>query len=186
MSEDKLTNKQRQVKVQQALVQLTTAARKEAIDILHTLEEIGDETIIEPLYDLWLSGLDQEVENELNEFLSSLKFTACIPVTIELIQQEKYQAILNKLLSTIWNSPLNYSEYIDIFVGLAVKNDFITVVECLTIIENLDGPFEEQDILESQLYLKDYLEGVYPKEAQKDQLISEIALIVKTIDKEAY
>jgi hypothetical protein len=43
----------------------------------------------------------------------------------------------------------------------------------------MEGPFEERHILESQLHLKDYLEDSAPKNPQKAQIMSEIALIVK-------
>lgn len=53
----------------------------------------------------------------------------------------------------------------------------------LTIIENLEGPFEESDILEAQLHLKEYLE-LGAKDDQKAILISEIALLIKNFNEE--
>ena len=55
-------------------------------------------------------------------------------------------------------------------------------LECLTIIENMEGPFMEEDILESQLHLKRYLEGEGQQDKQKAQLLSEIALLIKDIN----
>jgi len=43
----------------------------------------------------------------------------------------------------------------------------------------MPGPFEEHQLLESQLYLKDYLDNRNEEENQKNQLISEIALFIK-------
>ena len=87
-----------------------------------------------------------------------------------------------QILSTIWNSPLDYSEYLAEFVSLAVTGDFLLILECLTILENLNGPFEEADILESQLLLKTYYEGE-SRDAQKDPLMDEIAMLIKDIDR---
>jgi hypothetical protein len=39
----------------------------------------------------------------------------------------------------------------------------MTTLECLTIIENLEGPFEEQSVLESQLFVTEYLDGEFSK-----------------------
>ena len=87
------------------------------------------------------------------------------------------------LLSTIWNSRLDYSLYLAEFVEMAVEGDYLEALECLTIIENLEGTFEESDILEAQLHLKEYLElGV--KDDQKAILISEIALLIKNFNEE--
>ena len=54
--------------------------------------------------------------------------------------------------------------------------------ECLTIIENLDGPFEENQTLEAQLYLKEYLENEKGKDESRDELISDIAVLIKDFD----
>ena len=104
---------------------------------------------------------------------------------MEIVNDPGYAAQQVKLLSTIWNSPLDYSSYLAEFVSLAVKGDFMVTLECLTIIENLEGPFIESSILESQLLLKDYHEGLYQKDQQKDHLISEIALLLKDMDRQS-
>jgi hypothetical protein len=43
----------------------------------------------------------------------------------------------------------------------------------------MPGPFEEHQLLESQLYLKDYLDNRNEDETQKNQFVSEIALYIK-------
>jgi hypothetical protein len=55
-------------------------------------------------------------------------------------------------------------------------------LDCLTIIENLEGPFMEEDILEAQLHLKSYLEDTATKDDQKSHLLSEIAIAIKDIN----
>ena len=67
----------------------------------------------------------------------------------------------------------------EVFVDLALKGDFIITLECLTIIENLDGPFSEKSVMESQVLLGAYAESNPDKNSQKGMLISEIALLIK-------
>ena len=55
-------------------------------------------------------------------------------------------------------------------------------LECLTILENLDGPFEEHHILECQLHLKEYMETPNQTDVQKAQIMSEIALLLREFD----
>ena len=53
-------------------------------------------------------------------------------------------------------------------------------LECLTILENLKGPFEEHQLLEAQLHLREYiLSDRTMEDDQKTTIISEIALFVK-------
>ena len=43
----------------------------------------------------------------------------------------------------------------------------------------MSGPFEEHQLFESQLYLKDYLDNRNNEETEKNQFISEIASYIK-------
>jgi hypothetical protein len=155
------------------------AKRKTAIDALQTY---GDESIIKPLIEVIQQDTQSE-HKDIIEFLSSLKHTPSKVTVMECVLNPQFSTVQQLILSTIWNSPLDYSEYIADFVKLAVAGDMITALECLTIIENLDGPFEEKDILESQLALKDYMENRTNNSQEKATFISEIALIIKDIDR---
>ena len=68
------------------------------------------------------------------------------------------------------------------FVEIEVDGNFMEALECLTIIENLEGTLEERHILESQLHLSDYVKDTDPKDPQKAQIMSEIALLIKDFD----
>lgn len=183
MSEEKTTNKQRKLKVVQLLQDVSSGIPAKVSTALDALQVYGDDSIIEPL----IRSLDQQSDEksiaEITEFLSSLKSSSAVTAVMQALHNPEYVHQRVRILSTIWNSPLDYSDYLSEFIALAVKEDFMVTLECLTILENLEGPFEEKSILESQLLLKDYHEGVYGKDSQKDHLISEIALLLKDMDR---
>jgi hypothetical protein len=103
---------------------------------------------------------------------------------MDLLEDPELQEVRHILLSAIWNMKVDFSNYIDDFVEIATKGTFMEALDCLTIIENLEGPFLEEDILESQLHLKNYLESNPPIDEQRAHLLSEIALKIKEIDME--
>lgn len=150
---------------------------------LKALQINGDSSVLSSLADLLLTDLSAKNRQETLEFLSTLNDSSTIDGMIELIREQKYLPIRQELLSTMWNNKLDYSYFLPEFVEIAVDGNFMEALECLTIIENLDGPFEERHILESQLHLKDYLEDTDPKDPQKAQIMSEIALILKDFDR---
>lgn len=183
VSEEKTTVKKQKVKVTQLLADLNNTSDVKFTKALDALEVCGDETIIEPLIAL-LDESDETRSKQILEFLSSLKSTKSTSEIMRCLHLPAFESKQQVILSTIWNNPLDFSEYIADFVRFAVQKDFLISLEALTIIENLDGPYEEKDILESQLILKDYLEGKFEKSPQKDELISEIALIIKNINRD--
>lgn len=177
------TSKQQKLKIKQLLDDLTTGNEVKITAALSALQINGDSSVLSSLADLLLTDLSAKNRQETLEFLSTLNDSSTIDGMIELIREQKYLPIRQELLSTMWNNKLDYSYFLPEFVEIAVDGNFMEALECLTIIENLEGPFEERHILESQLHLKDYLEDTDPKDPQKAQIMSEIALILKDFDR---
>lgn len=180
MSDQKISPKKKLVAI---LSDLKTANIPKTKTLLDSLQISGDYTIIEPLFSILLECTDNEKSELITEFLCSLKDSKSAIMVMDCLQQTRFQPIQVSILATIWNSPIDYSTYLSDFVKLAVEQDFLVTLECLTIIENLDGPFEEQALFESQLHLKNYHDGQFLKTKEKDQLISEIALLIKGFDR---
>ena len=146
---------------------------------LEGLKIVGEPSILHPIL-LELNTKNHTEKNGLIlEFLACLKDSKARSVMIDLMQQSDLKEYQQLLLSTIWNSPLDYTQYLEIFVDLAVKGDFMTTLECLTIIENLEGPFSEKSVMEAQVLLGAYADSNPDKNSQKGMLISEIALLIK-------
>jgi hypothetical protein len=178
MSENK-TNK----KLTQLLSELHSENPAKVTSALDSLQVYGNKTLIKPLFEFVSVSKNTQSKNEVIEFLSSLKDSPSKLEVMKILNDANFKSIQNQVLSTIWNSPLDYSEFLSDFVKIAVENDYLTSLECLTVIENLDGPFEEQVILESQIHLKEYLEGNFEKSKEKDVFISEIAILIKDFDR---
>lgn len=169
-------------KLQQILIDLTSSDEKKVLKAIKSLEIHGDTNVIPCLMDRLLNGAEKGVEFAIMELLSSLKDSSAKVEIMAILEKPEYLTIRQKVLSTIWNMKVDFSDYIAEFVEIAVQGDFMEALECLTIIENMEGPFMEEDILESQLHLKTYLESNDRNDTQKAQILSEIALKIKEIN----
>lgn len=174
----------KQKKLQQIFLDLRTNDEKKALKAVKSLETHGDATAIKPLAKCLLNDPSEKVAKHILELLSSLKDTSSKVELMEVIEDDNYQKIRQILLTTIWNMKIDFSDYLAEFVEIAVSGDFMESLECLTIIENMEGPFIEEDVLDAQLHLKDYLEAnPGGGDAQKAHLLSEIALKIKEINR---
>lgn len=172
-----------QVKIKQIIEYLASSDEKQVKKALSGLKADGDSTVIVPLADLLLSDKEnKKFQKDILEIFSSLKDTSTVDAMIEIIRNERYLPVRQLLLSTIWNTSLDYTGYLSDFVLIACEGDFLEALDCLTILENLPGEVEERHLLESQWHLKEYLEDTAPKEERKAQIISEIALFIKDAD----
>ena len=128
-----------------------------------------------------LNNINDSRKEKVFSFLSKLKQKDAAPIMMEIVKDENNKAFQDLILNSFWNSSIDYSDFFSDFVEISCKGRYITALECLTILENLRGPFNEGQVLDAQLHLKNYLE-LENKQDDKAPLISEIALFIKHIN----
>ncbi len=169
-------------KIATLITDLKSGNAKKISTALKTLEASGNSQILEPLAEVLMDKNVADSHKEIVEFLSSMKDSSAIDEMMRLLGEARFMSIRQALLTSIWNSPLDYSYYLPDFVDIAVEGNFMEAMDCLTIIENMEGPFEERHVLESQLFLRDYIESKEQKDPQKQHIMSEIALFIKDLN----
>jgi len=183
-----MADKKQENKLNKILDDLNSTDTKKVSKAIKSLEAHGNVSFIKPLADRLLGGVSEKNQNEIVELLSSLKDTSVCPEIMDVIEDDRYLPIRQIMLSAVWNTKVDFSDYIDEFVLIATTGGFMETLDCLTIIENMEGPFMEENILEAQLHLKSFLEKNDPtqsrteEEVQKAQLLSEIAIVIKDIN----
>jgi len=177
-----MTSKQEQ-KVNLIIEDLRSDDPKTVKKAIKSLEVHGNAAVIKPLFASLKEGvLAEEHQARILELLCSLKDSSVVPEVMDVLEDEELLEIRPLVLTAIWNMKVDFSDYIDDFVLIATQGTLIETLDCLTIIENLEGPFMEENILEAQLHLKDYLENGDRSDAQKADFISEIAIYIKEIN----
>lgn len=176
-------NKSKILKQSELLKKLKVGNEQEFAKNLAELDAVLTIEALPALVSVFHAPISDKCKEQLLVYFNDLSANDAQETMVQILIDPDNLSIRQLLLSTIWNSRLDYSSYLAEFVEIAVEGDYLEALECLTIIENLEGPFEESDILESQLHLKEYLE-TGAKNDQKAVLISEIALLVKNINEE--
>ena len=182
MSELENNEKQQNQKVEQLLQELNSGVDTKISSALKSLQVNGNLSVIRPIVELLTTDISPQIQAEVLTFLGDLKVTNAAEEIITILKDEKYLNQRQHVLSTIWNCKVDYSGYIAEFVEIACEGNFMEALECLTILENLDGPFEEHHILECQLHLKEYMEAPLQADVQKAQIMSEIVILLREFD----
>ena len=178
-SKENKVQKGKDTKLKQILTDLRASDDKLVAHAIKSLEVHGNSSVIGPLCDRLLQPLSETNRTNVLELLCSLKDSTARTEIMDALSNPKYIEIRRDLLQAVWNMKVDFSDYVAEFVEIAVNGDFMDSLDCLTILENMEGPFLEEDILEAQLHLKNYLESDKRADAQKAQMLSEIALKVK-------
>lgn len=170
MVEEKKENK----KLNSLLKELDSGDEAQQLKALKGLKLNGDIEAIEYLIFHLTNSKSDKVKSEITEMLSSLKLSKAPDVIAKCLIKEEYMAVRATLLNTIWNSGLDYRTHLNTIVNIAIDGEMIEALECMTILENTNGPFEEEDILEPLLSAQQYLSNT-TEESAKNEIIKEIA-----------
>jgi hypothetical protein len=174
-------------RIKQLIADLFSKDEKKVLKTISIFEAEGTHEVLQPLCECYIdytsSGSSQKVAEKIEGFLNNLADSTAAPALIELIRNEDFAEMRKLLLAACWQSKLDMTLYLADFVAIATEGTFLEVFECATIIDNLEGPFDESQLLESQLYLKEYLEKEKGENDQIDELVSDIAVHIKDFDR---
>jgi hypothetical protein len=113
----------------------------EAIELLR--QEKPFEGAIGLLADFYDKTSDFSIRKSISGFMNDLKDqSACAEVIVQIRKKWKSDTV-SMLVSSCWQSRLNYSEYSKDLVRVFLDGDYVTAIECLTVIEESSNDLSE-------------------------------------------
>jgi hypothetical protein len=152
-------------KLNQLILDLKSNSESKISSAIVELASIGDLSMIPILIDVMKQQSGTNLQKQVAKLLSDIQISSATEVFIQ--------------VPILWESKLDFSEYLADFVEISVSGDYLIALDCLTIMENMLGPFSESQLLEAQLHLKEFAENKVKTDERKNQILSEIALFIK-------
>lgn len=146
---------------------LQTNDTKKVLTAINQLRKSGKPEAIEPLLDSYLSNKNSEVQQAIIALLFDLKAENTTQAIINAIENDKYITIKAFLISIFWQSGLDASNYLETLVQEAINGDFNTCLEALTVIENFDATFGEDEVNDLIFDVEENIEVEESEEKQK-------------------
>jgi hypothetical protein len=135
-------------------------------------KEEGNASIVDALIAFYASGADSTLRNEVAAMLGSLKVSGVEGFFEAALKNKAMSHIHRDLVTFMWNSDINPSASLMEICAIAVHGDYATRLECLTLIENSEAVFPEENLLAGIEVLTQYL-GKYPAQ-DADPLLMEM------------
>ena len=175
-----MTETKKNNRLQNIIKDLTSDDNKKIITALKQLRKHGKaEAINYTILDALVSSDDELIQQEVMNFLFDLKDESTITPLLSAIEDQKYQQYKNRLISIFWESSLNASEHIGFFINQAIKGDYMTCLEVLTVIENFEDSFQEDEI-ENLKY--DLNEAIETEETEKGPLLISLKTALSSLN----
>jgi hypothetical protein len=173
----KLTVSQKRI-INEIIEDLGSSDDKIVLDALKRVRAKGNPLVIPTIIKTFQESDSEKVQIEIKNILSELKSKDAVEPLIESLD-EADGPVKELILYGLWNSNLNPIEHIAKIVDVSCKGDYMVALEGLTIIENLEGPFDEVVINDTKLILNDYFGQ---KEDEKTPLIASILGFVQQFE----
>ncbi len=78
---------------------------------------------------------DNEVKKTIELFMNDIKDQSVTKEIISEIRKDWKAGTISMLISSCWQSGLDYSEYSSDLADVFLRSDYVTAIECLTVIE---------------------------------------------------
>lgn len=151
------------------------------VSTLETIRESGDEYMILPLIELLFKPLEKKTKESVVSFLADLKNQNAVGIITKSISDNRNHKDLHYLVSACWQSRLNFSQYIDIFIDLICNADFQTSIEAYTSIENMLEKFNKEERTKHAKTLKmNYVKA----SSDKSELIKSLIVAIENYEDE--
>jgi hypothetical protein len=177
LEQDKLTSKEKKLK--ELLFSKSDTA---VLDALNEIKSSGTENFIPVLIDLLVKTKSAMVYSEITNILNQLKPEKSTDYLIAGMLSPDTKGHRNILAGALWQAGLKAEHHLDVIVDIAIAEDYMTSIECLTVIENFTSKPQDKLLISSlkklneQLLLKSDKSEVYRSIANilQDMLMGEV------------
>ncbi len=119
---------------------------------------------------------DEGLRSITKSFFNDIKEKTATGEVIEALTSQLSQDTTAMIAASCWQSGLDYSGYAITIAEVYLKNDFMTSIECFTILDTCSASITEEDKRKIVSLLQDELSK---QEASKQRLTSELISIFK-------
>ncbi len=127
---------------------------------LHKLSKAGNLTYVPDLLKLLSQTSSELIEKELIRFLADIKKQAVVPLVVAGLKKPGLKNARAGILTVIWQSGLDYSKHMDLFIQLFLEGDYLVALESFTVMEQSIEHLSDQEIEEKRNNLLDGLDRV--------------------------
>jgi hypothetical protein len=155
-------------------------SRENFVKITESIKLLRNETpfrgAIGLLVNFYNESDNSSVKTLIKEFLNDLKDQSSCEEVIGEIKNELKPETSRMLVSSCWQSGLNYSGYSSDFADLFLAGDYMTAIECFTVIESSVNNLTRQ---EKDSIIKQIRKGVTPGIGEKTALALELISVLE-------
>ena len=145
---------------QELIKRLHSGDEMTVLKALGELRSSGHLEYIPELLDILNVSENETIHSEMVRFLADIKKKAVIHYLIEGLKNPVLKDVRSEILSACWQSGLDYSAHIDLFIEIFLESDYMTSLESFSVIEQSLEYLTEKETEEKQIQVQEDLDRV--------------------------
>lgn len=134
---------------EERIIILQLLASKNEAKIIIGMQKIklgGDVSFLPAMIEAMAASDSDKVEFIVLEMIKDLTSTTDTAPLVELLKNNITEGYRTELISSFWQSRLDFSSHLIFFIDFALHSHYLECLETITLIENMSGPFKENEI----------------------------------------
>ncbi|MFT6717323.1 MAG: folylpolyglutamate synthase/dihydropteroate synthase [Saprospiraceae bacterium] len=158
------------------LSQLQSSSDKKVLSAIASFRKSGTVDLLPEFIDVVLSSKNDEVIRKGTQVLYDTKDEKAVAVIFKCLKDDKYEPVLAQLTAVLWEAGMNCDDRLEDLVKISIKGDTNTVLEVLTVIENMDTSYSFDDITELKMNIVENTEE--SDDELKNQLLNSLCQVL--------
>ncbi len=155
---------------------LETKDNTSILNAIAILRDEGNDQLLELLVKIYISNTYREVRTAIFQLICDLKNQKSAEFVVSFINDPELSAAKQMLVSSCWQSRLNYIQYFELFIQMVFVEPFEIAFEAFTVIENMEDRVSELRKKELIHYIDSHLSEC---RIENQVLADDLAAIIK-------
>ena len=136
----------------------------------------GNEELIAPLVELYKTTEDINLKEGVKKIFSELKNKDCVDFLLPHLKEDN-EEVKELILFSMWSSGIDMTDFIVELIEYSCDGGFMVILEALTVLENLEGPFNDEDLFQASTIIQ---EKIYePENYKKKELLQSMSNVIQ-------
>jgi len=172
MSNLQFTEKQKSI-----VASLKSMKDEQVMSLIHDFRENGELFIIDPLLEMIYSNRSFSLKETILELVGDIKNQDAAEIIAQTIHNHIGDTNTTGLVSACWQSNLDFSYYLPVFIEILCSSDYQASFEAFTVIENSIGDIDKKSI---DLYITSIESKLKNIPIEKQSLLTETIVMLES------
>ena len=148
------------------------------INAIRQLYTDGTVELLPDLFKLYFITKSEIIRREILELLNNLKDNNACSYLVDAVNTYKGQEYFDQIISSCWQSGLDYSQFLKVFIDLVLEQDLFTAVEAFSVVEGNVPDLNPPDREKLAHYIRSKL-GIITED--RKNLVKEMLNVVQNV-----